>query len=186
MTADALVRLAELRRRQGRLAEAASLFEQAEPHGLALLGRAELAFDRGDCSAAAEQAARYLRRVPPHNRTDRAAGLELLVRARRRRGDLDERAHGARRARRRSPHWSRPRRCGRRRSLRGRMRSRWRRRSSDAARRHFEDAVDRLLQSGAPFEVARARIELARALAALGRADDAAIEAQRAIDLLPS
>ena len=48
MTADGLVRLAELRRRQGRLVEAAALFEQAEPHGLALLGRAELAFDRGD------------------------------------------------------------------------------------------------------------------------------------------
>ena len=84
MTADALVRLAELRRRQGRLTEATALLDQIEPHGLALLGRAELAYDRGDCSAAAEQAARYLRRVPTHNRTDRASGLDSGARERRR------------------------------------------------------------------------------------------------------
>jgi hypothetical protein len=52
MTPDAIVRLAELRRRQGRLTEAASLFDQAGAHGLALLGRAELAFDRGDMRGA--------------------------------------------------------------------------------------------------------------------------------------
>jgi DNA-binding NarL/FixJ family response regulator len=52
------------------------------------------------------------------------------------------------------------------------------------SRRHLEDAVDAFLQSGAPFELARARIELARTLAALGRADSAREEAQRAIDLL--
>src|SRR6185312_4546227 len=72
MTGEALVRLAELRRRQGRLVEANELFEQAGPHGLALLGRAELAFDRGDFRTAAEHAARYLRHVPTQNRTDRA------------------------------------------------------------------------------------------------------------------
>jgi DNA-binding NarL/FixJ family response regulator len=55
---------------------------------------------------------------------------------------------------------------------------------ADASRRHLEDAVDAFLQSGAPFELARARIELARALAALGRTDAARDEAQRAIDLL--
>ena len=38
----------------------------------------------------------------------------------------------------------------------------------DVARQHFEDAVDLYFQSGAPFEVARARIELARALGKLG------------------
>src|SRR4029079_10090834 len=44
MTADGLVRLAELRRRQGRLVEAAAFFNQSEGHGLALLGGAEGAF----------------------------------------------------------------------------------------------------------------------------------------------
>jgi len=54
----------------------------------------------------------------------------------------------------------------------------------DAARQHLEDAVDLYVQSGAPFEVARARIELARALGSLGRTEDAIAEAQRAIGLL--
>ena len=55
MTADGVVRLAELSRRQGRLVEAARVFQQAEHQPLAALGAAELAFDRGDMRAAAEQ-----------------------------------------------------------------------------------------------------------------------------------
>ena len=38
----------------------------------------------------------------------------------------------------------------------------------DEARRQFEDAVDLFLQSDVPFEVARSRIQLTRALAELG------------------
>ncbi len=182
MTPDAIVRLAELRRRQGRLTEAASMFEQAGAHGLAFLGRAELAFDRGDMRAAAEHIDRYLRRVPGQNRTDRAAGLELLVRAHAAAGNLD----GARTALA---------------ELTGiaamvmtvplkastSLASGWVAMASndaDGARRHFEDAVDRFVQSNAPYEVARARIELARALASLGRVDAAALEARRAIEVL--
>jgi DNA-binding CsgD family transcriptional regulator len=182
MTADGLVRLAELRRRQGRLVEAAALFEKSEPHGLALLGGAELAFDRGDLRAAADQAERYLRRVLAHNRTDRAAGLDLLVRALVGAGDLESAktalaelstiaalvstvplkaaaslasgyiAHAAG--------------------------------APEAARRHLEDAVDLFRQSGAPYELARARLELARTLASLQRTDAALEEAERAVDLL--
>ena len=77
MKSDALVRLAELRRRQGRLAEAAALVDQTPPHGAGLLERAELAFDCGDYPAAAERAEQYLRHVPTSNRTDRASGLEI-------------------------------------------------------------------------------------------------------------
>ena len=44
--------------------------------------------------------------------------------------------------------------------------------------------MTRGLQSGAPFELARARIELARALGARGRIDVATEEARRAISLL--
>ena len=182
MTADAVVRLAELRRRQGRLVEAAALFDQAEGHGLALLGCAEIAFDRGDLRAAAEQAARYLRRVPLHNRTDRAAGLDLLIRAQ---TGLDDR-DGARTAIAELTaiaarvdtdplHAAASFAAGYAALGDGR---------ADESRRHLEDAVDLFLKSGAPFELARARIELARALAALGRVGEAAQEAQRAIDIL--
>ena len=181
MTGDALVRLAELRRRQGRLVDANALFEQAGTHGLALLGRAELAFDRGDCRAAAEQAARYLRHVRTQNRTDRAAGLDLLVRATTGVGDRDGAATALAELSSIATLVATP-------TLRasasfaagyvalsdGK---------ADAARQHLEDAVDFYRQSGAPFELARARVELARALAALGRSDEAAEEARRAMDL---
>ena len=182
MTPDAIVRLAELRRRQGRLTEAASLFEQAGSHGLALLGRAELAFDRGDMRAAAEHVDRYLRRVPTQNRTDRAAGLELLVRAEAAAGDLD----GARTA---LAELSAITALVATLPLKAAtsLASGWVAMASDEedeARRHFEDAVDRFVQSNAPYEVARARVELARALASLDRLDDAALEAHRAIDVL--
>jgi len=182
MTPDAIVRLAELRRRQGRLTEAALLFEQAGSHGLALLGRAELAFDRGDMRAAAEHIDRYLRRVPMQNRTDRAAGLELLIRAHAAAGNLE----GAQTALAELSAIANlvstvPLKAAT--SLAGG----WVAMACDdpdAARRHFEDAVDRFVQSNAPYEVARARIELARALAVLDRIDDATVEARRAIDVL--
>jgi LuxR family transcriptional regulator, maltose regulon positive regulatory protein len=182
MTADGLVRLAELRRRQGRLVEAAELFAQSEPHSLALLGRAEIALDRDDPEAAAELAARYMRRVVPQNRTARAAGLELLVRALVRTGDMEGARTGLAELTNiatlveTAPH-----------KASASVASGFVAAGTgdlSGAQRHFEDAVDLYLQSGAPFEVSRARIELARTLASRGRVEAAREEAQRAIDLL--
>jgi ATP/maltotriose-dependent transcriptional regulator MalT len=182
MSVDGIVRLAELRRRQGRLVEAAALFGQAEHHPLAALGRAELAFDRGDPRAAADDAERYLRRVSPQNRTNRTAALDLLVRAYTAGGELSAartalaelNAIGA-------VVGTTPLRAAA--SLAAGYVA-LAEQHADDARVHLEDAVDFFLQSGAPYEVARARIELARALAALGRTEAAHEEAQRAIDLL--
>src|SRR5262249_55301396 len=147
-----------------------------------ILGRAELAFDRGDLRTAADQAARYLRHVPTQNRTDRASGLDLLVRAATGLSDWDTAKTAlaelagiatllATIPLRAAADFS----AGVVALGEGKP---------DAARRWLEDAVDLFLQSGAPFETARARIELARALAALGRPDAAAEEARRAIELL--
>jgi LuxR family transcriptional regulator, maltose regulon positive regulatory protein len=182
MTADGLVRLGELRRRQGRLVEAAGLFEQSEPHALASLGRAELAFDAGDMRGAAEQTSRYLRRVMPHNRTDRAAGLDLLVRALVGADDLA----GARTALA-ELHTvamlvgTTPLRAAASMAAGCVAQGAG---DSHEARRCLEDAVDLYRRSGAAYELARARIELARSLGSLGQIDAAAEEAQRAVDLL--
>ncbi len=181
MTADAIVRLAELRRRQGQLVEAARLFESAGSHPLALVGKAELALDRGDARAAADLGARYLRRLPTQNRTDRSTGLELIVRALAAEGDLD----GARTAlaeltaiaalmKTRPLQAMASRAAGWMSLADGR---------ADEARSHLEDAVDRFLQSGAPFEVAISRLGLARALAQAERVDEAVVEAGRALEL---
>src|SRR5207249_8393067 len=62
MVGDAIARLGELRRRQGRLGEAAELFARSETHTLSLLGRSALALDRDQPGEAAELADRYLRR----------------------------------------------------------------------------------------------------------------------------
>lgn len=78
---DSQVRLAELRRRQGRLDEAAELLQECEGHRLYALHQGLLALDRGDPAAALEAATRFLRRVGPDDRFERIAGLELLVRA---------------------------------------------------------------------------------------------------------
>ena len=51
MTGEGLVRLGELRRRQGKLDEAMALFERGGSHPLASLGRASVIFDRGDFKA---------------------------------------------------------------------------------------------------------------------------------------
>ncbi len=78
MAGGGLVRLGELRARQGRVDEARDLFERAGTHRLAVLGLGGLALDAGDPAAAADAAERVLRRLPPSacpaNAGARAAG----------------------------------------------------------------------------------------------------------------
>lgn len=182
MKSDALVLLAELRRRQGRLQEAAAFVNQTPPHGAGLLERAELAFDCGDYPVAAERAEQYLRHRPTSNLTDRASGLEILVRALTCLEDWQQ-AKAA---------------LGELSGIAALVATlplqaaasfasgyiAMGENKADAARKCFEDAVDLYLRSGAPFEVGRARIELARALGKVGRIEAALDEAQRAKILL--
>lgn len=181
-SASPLLGLAELRRRQGRPAEAAVLLEQAGFSQTAQLCRARLALDRGDALRAIEVLERLLRQLPDDRKLDRAPALELLVRALITRGELDEagevlevlrdveRLIG-----------TAPLRAsvdlveGLLMAARG---------LHDRARTLLEDAVDRFEASGAPFEAARGRIELATSLFALGRADAAEREAGAALSSL--
>ena len=182
MTADGRARLGELRRRQGRLDEASALFDRSGGHPLASLGRAALALDRGDAQDAVDLVDRHLRRLPATNRTERAAALELLVRAEtRREGDRDlDRARVAMEELRSiaasagTPPLlaSASLAAGLVASATGDL---------DAARRELEDAVDRFDESGAPFEAACARIDLATVKERLGRTDAAVAEVDRAI-----
>jgi LuxR family transcriptional regulator, maltose regulon positive regulatory protein len=171
MAGDALVRLAELRRRQGRTDEAAELLAQASEHPDAPLCAAELALDRGDAREAAECAERFLRGVPEESGVQRAAGLELVVRSRAALGDVDS-ASAAQRAVEdaatavaTTPARAAARFCA---GVVAQAAG-----DHEVARQSFEDAVALYLRAGAPFEAARARLELARALAALDRRDGA-------------
>jgi ATP/maltotriose-dependent transcriptional regulator MalT len=180
MTGEGLARLGELRRRQGKLDEAIALFDRVAGHPIASLGRALTSFDRGDFKSAAELADRHLRRLPPQNRTERAAALELVVRAEIQLNNsvevhkaLDELTDIAARAQTDPLRASASVAAGLAAEASGDL---------TAARRHLEDAVDRY--RGAPFEMARARIELARVLARTGRREAAADEARRAVEEL--
>ena len=180
MTGEGLVRLGELRRRQGRLDEAMSLFERCGSHPLALLGRANVIFDRGDFSNGADLAERHLRRLPANNRTERAAALELMVRACLEQGRTDAAMQAVVELRAIAEDAG----TGPLRALAALGAGLVAARSGDAesARRHLEDAVDLFTQSGAPFETARARVELAGVMKVLGRHDAAVDEARRAVD----
>ena len=184
MTTDGLARLGELRRRQGRLDEAASLFEQSGAHPIASLGRAAMALDQGDPQRAGELAERHLRRVPTKNRTERAAALELLIRAHAgpgRDGDrdraqaaLDELRTIAASAATSPLLASSSQGAGLMALASGDL---------DVARRELEDAVDLFEKSSAPFEASRARVDLACVLEQLGRTDAAIIEVERALEV---
>jgi len=81
LVSAATVRLAELRRRQGRTDEARRLFESVKTHPLAILGLSALALDENEPSAATEFAERFLRRIPATARIEQVPGFEILIRA---------------------------------------------------------------------------------------------------------
>jgi DNA-binding CsgD family transcriptional regulator/Tfp pilus assembly protein PilF len=180
MVGDAIARLGELRRRQGRLAEAEELFARSETHSLSLLGRAALALDRDQPAEAAELADRYLRRYADRGRVERSVGLEVAVKAhvglsqRESAADaLNELREIAARARTRPILAAVSASEGTLAASRG---------DRDAARRSFEDALDLLAACEAPFETGRVRLELAATLDALGRPDQARRELETAIE----
>jgi LuxR family transcriptional regulator, maltose regulon positive regulatory protein len=175
----ALIRRGELRRRQGRLDEAEALFNRCEGDPFALLGRARVAFDRHRSEDAAEFADRFLRRFPDRNRIERCAGLEVAVSALLALGEPDQaEAALAELMELATRAGTRPLRVavlaaqGRIEAAQGNL---------DAARCSFEDALDVLPATGAPFEMARVRLELAGVLDAAHRRDAARREVEAAL-----
>jgi DNA-binding NarL/FixJ family response regulator len=179
MVGDALARLGELRRRQGRLSDAEELFSRSETHSLTLLGRAALALDHDQPAEAEALTDRYLRRFPEPSRVERGAGLEIAIRALVRLGEYERAGEMLRELR----------------ALATRARTRpllaavssseatlaVARGDHDAARRAFEDSLDLLAASDARFEAARVRLDLATVLSALGRDDQAQREIETAL-----
>jgi LuxR family transcriptional regulator, maltose regulon positive regulatory protein len=178
MPSQATARLAELRRRQGRFGKAAELFAQIGGRRDALLGCAALALARGDAERAGELAERFLRQTPVRDRAWRALGLEVLVQAHARRGELEAAERGLEELRAiaaAAPTDSLRARTGVATGAVAMAES-----DATAARRHFEDAVDLFTRCGLPFEAAHARLDLARALGHSRRQTAAREEAEAA------
>jgi ATP/maltotriose-dependent transcriptional regulator MalT len=182
MAFEGVLRLAELRRRQGRPEEAARLFADVPGHPTATLGRAALAYDAGDLLSASDLAERFLRQLPAENLLERIDGLELALRLDCALGRLDQAREALAQLEAAAAAAGSPALRGVASAGRGLIAA-----ASgdlDGARRAFEDAVDLFERCGAPYETARARIELARTLAALGRPEVAASEARLALQTL--
>ena len=168
---EALVRLGELRRRQGRVAEAEHLFTRAPDHPLAQLGLARIRLHDGDPAGARDLLERLLRRVPAESVHSRTAPLELLVRvslalddpaaAQTHVAELRAAATGAPAA----PLRAAVSLCeGLLAEALGDL---------EQACDRLEDAVDLFGAAGAPTEQGQARMDLGRVLRARGRVDDA-------------
>jgi DNA-binding CsgD family transcriptional regulator len=179
--AQALVELARLRCRQGRIDDAEQILRRAQEPPLrmlaqpdALLARAELACAAGDAASSAEFAEAYLRTVSASERTARAEGLEALVRACVTRADLARAAQAVDELRCFALEvGTLPLRAAA--ALAG---GELAAASGDHAGAAvlLEEAVQLFARSGAPYETARARMALAECLHALGRIDRAAEE----------
>lgn len=178
---EGVVRLAELRRRQGRVEEVLALLKQAADHPRALLERAALALENENAEAAAQFAQRFLRQIPPENRVDHLPGLDVLLRAELKRGNRPAAERTLAHIQAVAARVSTPALRAGARLAEGLV--------AAAAGAHaeagaaFEDAVDLYMRSGAPFERARAGLELARNLYARGRDADARDEAQAALEI---
>jgi ATP/maltotriose-dependent transcriptional regulator MalT len=175
---DARARLAELRWRQGRHADARRLLEQAGDGPAPEALRATIALAEGDAAAAVDLVEATLRRTPESARGIRVPALEVGIRACLAAGDVDRAAACA--AELEATAAAVETKALRAAALGAAGRVAAARGEAERARELLEDAAYLAEASGSPYEGARLRIALARALATLGRQAGAHAEASRA------
>jgi LuxR family transcriptional regulator, maltose regulon positive regulatory protein len=182
--ADSAVRLAELRRRQGRLDEAAALFAQSDGHPLAFLGSAEIALTLDDPLEAEALLQKFLRQMPTENRSLRAPALALLVQTYLALNDERQATAALESLQAITAIVMTPLLQASTAYCQGLLAVA----ATDyqAAAHQFEDAVALFHHNGAPYEAGRARIELAQVLYALDRPEAAQREAEMARQSLQS
>ena len=172
----ALERLGELRRRQGRSEEAEAHFARA--HAVGTLGRARVALDRGDHETALDLVERLLRRLSGRGPLERAAPLELLIRIRCERGEVEQAGEGLKELEAIAARAGTP--CLLAQAGHGRGLVALAAGRAVAAKSYLEDAADGYEAAGLPFESALVRLDLGRALRASGRWSAALDQCRRA------
>jgi DNA-binding NarL/FixJ family response regulator len=182
LTSPPVARLGVLRLRQGRFDEAERLFEQSPTQPQSRVGIAELTLERGNAAEASALLDQFLTQAGDAEPTARASALELLVRARAGQGDLDAADRALEELERIATAAATASFAASVAAVRATL-QRQRGDLAGAATR-LENAIDLFQQNGAPFETARARLDLAEVLAALGRSASAEREARLAMESL--
>lgn len=175
---ESLAKLGELRRRQGRIAEAEEIFLQAEPHRTAVHGRAALALDRGDVQTATDLLQRLLRRLSEEDMAARVFVLELLVRVRLQADDLPGAEAILPEINALVAQIATTPMAAVAAAAKGTVNRH--RGDLEEARKCFEDAIDLYIGSEATFDAACVRLDCAEVLEAQGRVDAAMHQAMLA------
>lgn len=175
---DAVVQLGELRRRQGRLADAESLLRQAGFHPRAMTGLAQVKLAQGDTVRAWSIITELLGSVPPEQQLERVDALAVTVAAGVAAGHVAEARDAAAQLR----------------SIADRIRidfllgaaaaAEARLSVSESAVTHWQVAVRRFDAAGLPFDEAECRLELAEAMLTLGDRSGAREHAALALEAL--
>lgn len=159
---DAVAQLGELRRRQGRLAEAEQLLQQAGYRPAAVTSLAQLRLDAGDPERARSTIAELLRSIPAEQLLDRVDALAVAVAAGVAAGRTDEARAAAAELR------SIAARVGTRAFLAHADAAEARLPAEGGAVERWQDAVRGFHAAGLAFDEADARLELARTLREVG------------------
>ncbi len=175
---EAVLRLAELRRRQQRFGEAEELCAEVAWHARAQRCRAAVAFEQGRLDDAANHLDAHLRAVQASDRLGRVDGLELAVALRLATGD----AEGARAAAAELAEAAERGDTGPLLAARDLALARLDRFDGELerARTRLEDAIAAWGRAGLPYEEAEGRLELAAVLGEAGRSRAAARERELA------
>ncbi|MHB8719543.1 MAG: LuxR C-terminal-related transcriptional regulator [Candidatus Dormibacteria bacterium] len=167
----ASIRLAELRRRQGRVSEAARLLRDVPRSAGSLQVLAELALDAGDASTALALAREMAVLGQGFPVTEHVVALQLTVRAAAALGDVEAAATALDELERRASRMRTDALCGAVSVARGALRHA--RGEGEQGAAEYERAAACFDLARAPFEAARARLAAAEALGGAGRGEEA-------------
>jgi ATP/maltotriose-dependent transcriptional regulator MalT len=176
---DAIVQLAELRRRQGRHDDAKSLLARVPARTEAMLTHAAIALDSGDPTTAIDYAERVLGRHLGEKWVERAIALSLIVRAALETGDRTHATQAHARLLKISREVDAPMIEAIERSAAAALAAHSG--ANDEARAAYVESLERFDAASAPFEAACVRVSLARTLIDLGRPSAAAREIETSL-----
>lgn len=181
---ESQARLGELRRRQGRMEEAAELLTGALPHPLAVLGLACVALDRSDAAGAIELLDDLMDATPKGSVTQLADALCLMAEAHAALGQLDAAEGAALQLEAIASAVNNRPLAAMAAAAKGAVAMAAG--DDSGARRCYDRAANLFERGGLPYEAACARGRLAVALAHLGRGEDADVQAATAARQLHS